>query len=91
MLFKFPRRTEQFSKAFRVFSRVSGQLGLVVERIDVRWTALHAEKNHTLGLWREMRSFRGERAFLLLSLHRAERGECHVTETGSGGLESRSA
>ena len=55
---------------------VGDQLRLVVERIDVRHAAAHVEKDHALGLRREMRRLRRERIVGRRRPRRAARRGC---------------
>ena len=73
-----------------VLAVVLGELGLVIEGIDVARRAIHTEEDDVLGPGREVRRLRGQRVLLFLFLLRrlsGESAEGKVAEAAGSGLE----
>ena len=54
-LAKLPRRHEQGTAVLAALAVVVRQLRFVIESVDVRWTTLHAQKNHPFRAGRKVR------------------------------------
>ena len=65
---------------------VGGELRLVVEGVDVRRAALHAQEDHALRPRREVRPLRRAAGFVLLAPAQVQAGEGEVAEPGRGGF-----
>ena len=88
VLAETPRRAQQLGRWARGpadrLAVVGGQLRLVVEGIDVRRPALHAQEDDALRPRREVRLLRRQRDRALLRRPGREAGEGEVAEAGGG-------
>ena len=80
MLHAFHGLRRSAMRELRFLAIPSGQLGLVVERIDLAGAALHEQENDPLGSRQMHRGFRGQG---MLRSRASDTGQCELAEATS--------